>query len=90
MIRLTFYMEIMMKNPDAWFIEEYNEKGDVVWSAIMRTIPKEVSWFKDLPSKKHTIMIAPMFIDHDKAEKHTGVKTYKESTLRLVEANQGL
>jgi hypothetical protein len=52
--------------------------------------PKEMSWFKELPSKRHTIVLTPMFADMSKAERFNGIKSYKESTQRLVEANQGL
>ena len=52
--------------------------------------PKELSWFKDLPTKKHNIVLTPMFADKDKSETFNGVKSYKESTQRLIEANQGL
>jgi hypothetical protein len=49
-----------------------------------------MSWFKDLPTKKHNIVLTPLYADHTKAEKFSGVKSYKESTQRLIEANQGL
>ena len=38
-----------MKDPYAWAIEEFNSHGDLVWSSIMQTRPKELSWIKDLP-----------------------------------------
>lgn len=75
---------------DAWLLQEFDEKGNIVWSSIMPIRPKELSWFKDLPSKKHNIVLTPMYADHSQAEKFSGVKSYKESTQRLVEANQGL
>lgn len=75
---------------DAYFIKEYNEKGEIVWSAIMPNRPKELSWFKDLPSKKHTLVIEELYIDHTKTETFNGIKSYKESTQRLIDANIGL
>ena len=79
-----------MNSPDAWKLEEFDANGKLVWSAIMPNRPLELSWFKDLPTKKHNIVLTPMFSDHSKAEKHSGVKSYKESTQRLVEAGNGL
>ena len=76
-------------NPDAWIIEELNDKGEVIWSSIMPIRPKELSWFRDLPSKKHTITITPLYADTSKSETFSGIKSYKESTQRLIEANQG-
>ena len=79
-----------MKDPYAWAIEEFNSHGDLVWSSIMQTRPKELSWIKDLPTKKHNIVITPLYKCEEKAEKITGIKSYKESTKRLIEANGGL
>jgi hypothetical protein len=79
-----------MKDPYAWAIEEFNSHGDLVWSSIMQTRPKELSWIKDLPSKKHNIVITPLYKDEDNAEKITGIKSYRESTQRMIEANGGL
>jgi hypothetical protein len=79
-----------MKDPYAWAIEEFNSHGDLVWSSIMQTRPKELSWIKDLPTKKHNIVITPLYKCEEKAEKITGIKSYRESTLRMIEANGGL
>jgi len=79
-----------MKDPYAWAIEEFNSQGELVWSSIMQTRPKELSWIKDLPSKKHNIVITPLYKDDTQAEKITGIKSYRESTQRLIEANGGL
>ena len=56
----------------------------------MLTRPTDLSWFKDLPSKKHNIVLTPLYRDESKAEKHTGVKSYRESTKRLTDAHNGL
>jgi hypothetical protein len=79
-----------MKDPYAWAIEEFNSQGELVWSSIMQTRPKELSWIKDLPTKKHNIVITPLYKDESQAEKITGIKSYRESTQRLIEANGGL
>jgi len=79
-----------MKDPYAWAIEEFNSHGDLVWSSIMQTRPKELSWIKDLPTKKHNIVITPLYKDESQAEKITGIKSYRESTQRLIDANGGL
>ena len=79
-----------MKDPYAWAIEEFNSQGELVWSSIMQTRPKELSWIKDLPSKKHNIVITPLYKDESQAEKITGINSYRESTQRLIDANGGL
>jgi hypothetical protein len=56
----------------------------------MMTRPKELSWFRDLPTKKHNIVLTPLYKDQSKEEKLDGIKSYKESTKRLVDANNGL
>ena len=79
-----------MKDPYAWAIEEFNSHGELVWSSIMQTRPKELSWIRDLPTKKHNIVITPLYKDELKAEKITGIKSYKESTQRLIDAIEGV
>ena len=76
-----------MKDPYAWAIEEFNSHGDLVWSSIMQTRPKELSWIRDLPTKKHNIVLTPLYKDESKAEKIIGVKSYKESTQRMIDAS---
>ena len=75
---------------DAYRVKEIDANGEVVWSSLMPNRPTEVSWFKDLPSKKHTLVIEELFVDPSKTETFNGIKSYKESTQRLIEANQGL
>jgi hypothetical protein len=79
-----------MKDPYAWAIEEFNSHGDLVWSSIMQTRPKELSWIRDLPTKKHNIVITPLYKDEANTEKITGIKSYRESTQRMIDANGGL
>lgn len=79
-----------MKDPYAWAIEEFNSNGELVWSSIMQTRPKELSWIRDLPTKKHNIVITPLYKDETKAEKITGIKSYRESTQKMMEAYTGL
>lgn len=79
-----------MKEPTAWLLEEYNHEGGLIWYSLMLTRPTDLSWFKDLPSKKHNIVLTPLYRDESKAEKHTGIKSFKENTKRLIEANNGL
>jgi hypothetical protein len=80
----------MEQQPYAWAIEEFNSRGDLIWSSITQFRPKELSWIRDLPTKKHYITITPLFKDESKAEKITGVKSYKESTAKMMEAYSGL
>jgi hypothetical protein len=41
------------KQPYAWSTEEFNIKGELVWSSITQFRPKELSWIRDLPNKKN-------------------------------------
>jgi quinol monooxygenase YgiN len=79
-----------MKEPVAWMLEEYNHEGGLIWYSLMLSRPTDLSWFKDLPTKKHNIVLTPLYKDETQAEKHTGIKSYKDSTKRLIEANRGL
>lgn len=83
-------MQETLKQPYAWAIEEFNINGGLVWSSITQFRPKELSWIRDLPTKKHYITITPLYKDESKAEKITGVKSYKESTQKMLEAYGGL
>jgi hypothetical protein len=83
-------MQEIPKQPYAWATEEFNINGDLVWSSITQFRPKELSWIRDLPTKKHYITITPLYKDEANAEKITGVKSYREATKRLVDAYNGL
>jgi len=80
----------MKQDPYAWAIEEFNIHGELVWSSITQFRPKELSWIRDLPTKKHHITITPLYKDETQIEKITGIKSYRESTQRLIDANGGL
>ena len=79
-----------MEQPYAWAIEEFNSQGNLIWSSITQFRPKELSWIRDLPNKKHYVTITPLYKDESKAEKITGIKSYKESTAKMMEAYGGL
>ena len=83
-------MQEIPKQPYAWATEEFDINGRLVWSSITQFRPKELSWIRDLPTKKHYITITPLYKDDTQAEKITGIKSYRESTQRLIEANGGL
>jgi hypothetical protein len=83
-------MNEIKPQPYAWATEEYNINGELVWSSITQFRPKELSWIRDLPTKKHHIVITPLYKDEAQAEKITGIKSYKESTKKLAEAFGGL
>jgi hypothetical protein len=83
-------MQETLKQPYAWSTEEFNVNGELVWSSITQFRPKELSWIRDLPNKKHYITITPVYKDEANAEKITGVKSYRESTQRLTDAYNGL
>jgi hypothetical protein len=78
------------KDPYAWAIEEFNSDGELVWSSMSKFRPTELSWIRDLPTKKHNIVITALYKDEASAEKITGVKSYRESTQRLIDAHNGL
>ena len=80
-------MQETYKQPYAWSIEEFNINGELVWSSITQFRPKELSWIRDLPNKKHHITITPLYKDEANAEKITGIKSYKESTQRMIDAS---
>ena len=82
--------ETLKQQPYAWATEEYNIHGELVWSSITKFRPKELSWIRDLPTKKHHIVITPLYKDEAQAEKITGIKSYKEATQKLTEAYGGL
>jgi hypothetical protein len=79
-----------MKQPDAWILEERDSNGAIVWQSIMFVRPTELSWLRDLPTKKHNITLTPLYKDESKAEVHNGIKSFKDATKRLIEANGGL
>ena len=79
-----------MNKPDAYRVKELDSNGNVIWSSLMPTRPTELSWFKDLPNKKHTLVIEELFINPSKTKTFNGIKSYKESTQRLIEAGNGL
>jgi hypothetical protein len=78
------------RQPDGWWTREFNANNDLVFSAFTQFRPTEISWVRDLPNKKHYLIIAPFYVNEAQAEKITGVKSYKESTKRLMEAYGGL
>lgn len=82
--------KLITERPYAWSTEEFNINNGLVWFSITQFRPKELSWIRDLPTKKHHIVITPLYKDESKAEKITGVKSYKESTQKLTEAYGGL
>jgi hypothetical protein len=78
------------EQPFAWSVEEFNIHGDLIWEGILKFRPTEISWVRDLPNKKHYLVITELYKKKESAEKITGVKSYKESTKRLMEAYNGL
>jgi hypothetical protein len=41
--------------------------------------PTELSWFKDLKSKKHNVTITPMYKKEEEAKRYDGIKKYDSS-----------
>lgn len=65
--------------PDAWLVEEFDSKGQLVWKMIAFFEPTELSWFKDLKSKKHNVTITPMYKNDEEAKRYDGIKKYDSS-----------
>ena len=62
-------MSELKKQPYAWATEEFNVNGELVWSSITQFRPKELSWIRDLPNKKHHLVITPLYKNEGEAEK---------------------
>ena len=77
-----------MNKPIAWLVEEFDGNGTLVWSGLMTSEPKEMSWFKDLKNKLHNVTITPLIPDTKHIVKVTNVKKYDSK--KLTEANGGL
>jgi hypothetical protein len=78
------------EQPTAWLVEEFNIHGELVWEVLLKFRPTEISWIRDLPNKKHYLVITELHRKKESAEKITGIKSYRESTKRLMEAYGGL
>jgi hypothetical protein len=74
--------------PLAWLVEEFDSNGTLVWSGLMTSEPKEMSWLKDLKNKLHNVTITPLIPDTKNIVKVTNVKKYDSKI--LTEANNGL
>ena len=79
-----------MNKADAWLLEEFNKEGEVIWCSLMLVRPTDLQWFRDLPTKKHNIVLTPLYKDETKSQRYDGVKSFQDATKRLVEANNGL
>jgi hypothetical protein len=77
-----------VNKPIAWLVEEFDSNGTLVWSGLMTSEPKEMSWLKDLKNKLHNVTITPLIPDTKNIVKVTNVKKYDSK--RLAEANNGL
>ena len=77
-----------MNKPIAWLVEEFDSNGTLVWSGLMTSEPKEMSWLKDLKNKLHNVTITPLIPDTKNIVKVTNVKKYDSK--KLTEANGGL
>lgn len=87
---LTTHKDELPEYPTAWLVEEFNIHGELVREILLKFRPTGISWAKDLPSKKHYLVITELYRKKESAEKITGVKSYRESTQRLIDAHNGL
>jgi len=65
--------------PLAYLVEEFDADNKLVWSGLMASEPREMSWFKDLKSKMHNVTITPLIPDTNNIIKVTNVKKYDSS-----------
>ena len=65
--------------PLAYLVEEFDVNHVLVWSGLMTSEPREMSWFKDLKSKMHNVTITPLIPDTANIIKVTNVKKYDSS-----------
>lgn len=69
----------MTKEPVGYLIQEYDVNGKLVWYGLVSGPIDHLSWFKDLPSKKHNVTISPLIVDEANIIKLDGVKKYDSS-----------
>ena len=62
-----------------YLIEEFDIDGKLVWYGIVSGKIDYLSWFKDLPTKKHNVIISPLIVDESNVIKLNGVKKYDSS-----------
>ncbi len=67
--------------PLAWLVEEFDSTGKLVWSGLMSSEPKELSWFKDLKLKLHNVTITPLIPDTKNIIKVNNTKKYNSKLL---------
>ena len=79
-----------MNKPDAWLLEEFDKEGQVIWCSLMLGRPSDVQWFRDLPTKKHNILLTPLYKDNAQSQRFDGIKSFNDATKRMIEANNGL
>jgi hypothetical protein len=60
--------------PDAWIVEEFDSRGQLVWKMLAFFEPTELFWSKDLKNQKHNIIITPMY----KNEKEAKLRVFKK------------
>jgi hypothetical protein len=75
-------------NHVAYWLEELDQDGKVVWSILSAFPPSELTWTQDLKSKKHNLRIKPLVVDIDAIHLFTEIKKYDSK--RMVEADSGL
>ena len=71
--------------PLAYLVEEFDVNHELVWSGLMTSEPREMSWFKDLKSKMHNVTITPLIADTANIIKVINVKKYDSSRFVIGE-----
>ena len=71
--------------PLAYLVEEFDVNHVLVWSGLMTSEPREMSWFKDLKSKMHNVTITPLIADTANIIKVINVKKYDSSRFVIGE-----
>ena len=72
----------------AWLIEEYDSQGKMLWYGLVMSEPTELSWYKDLKKKLHSVKITPLIAYEKGIIEVNNIKKYDSK--RLTEANGGL
>ena len=67
--------------PLAWLVEEFDGTGQLVWSGLMTSEPREMSWLKDLKSKMHNVTITPLIPDTKNIIQVNNTKKYNSKLL---------
>ena len=67
----------------AWLIEEYDSQGKMLWYGLVMSEPTELSWYKDLKKKLHSVKITPL-VAYEKGMRSPEFKKFDLATKKSV------